>query len=278
MTRSLVRSLAASLTLALSLALAAGCGASASSAGAGRTTGAGGTTATITAPGSEQVRIVGDFDPLTGRLRADPVADAYERMLDGDLTGARAQLERVVAGMPADWTPVRRTARGLEIAAWSFGDLLPHSLMVAAAGTSTDIYWVAPSYSRAYLLLGSIAVEDKDLARAADLLDRGLALEAHPQLQTERALVMAHTGDLPGALALYVAASESTVGTDADRARAWRGRGAVLIDLGQLDEAEQAYRRSLELEPEQKLALSELEYIRQLRAGEIQPQQPTIVR
>ena len=44
-------------------------------------------------------------------------------------------------------------------------------------------------------------------------------------------------------------------------ARAFRGKGYSLIDLGRLDEAKAAYQRALELEPNNETAQKELDYI-----------------
>mgnify|MGYP001551189891 CR=1 FL=1 len=51
------------------------------------------------------------------------------------------------------------------------------------------------------------------------------------------------------------------------KAAALRGLGFTLIELGNLDEAEVALRKSLILEPESQLAQGELLYIEQLRLG-----------
>lgn len=51
------------------------------------------------------------------------------------------------------------------------------------------------------------------------------------------------------------------------QARFDRGRGFALTELGRLDDAEAAYRESLELEPGNARALAELDYIAKLRAG-----------
>ena len=47
---------------------------------------------------------------------------------------------------------------------------------------------------------------------------------------------------------------------------ALRGIGFMLVEVGKLDEAEQAYKDSLQLDPGNKIAESELAYIRQVRA------------
>ncbi len=53
--------------------------------------------------------------------------------------------------------------------------------------------------------------------------------------------------------------------------RAWRGMGYQLVERKCLDEAERAFHKSLELEPDNSSALSELEYIRNLRQGDAKP-------
>lgn len=52
---------------------------------------------------------------------------------------------------------------------------------------------------------------------------------------------------------------------DNHHARALRGEGFALIELNQLDEAEKSFQASLKVEPDNKLALSELDYIKKLR-------------
>lgn len=55
-------------------------------------------------------------------------------------------------------------------------------------------------------------------------------------------------------------------GKDYDQARAWRGEGFVLIELGKINEAKALYKKCLELNPDDKRALAELKYIEQLEA------------
>lgn len=52
---------------------------------------------------------------------------------------------------------------------------------------------------------------------------------------------------------------------DNDTARAWRGIGFVYIETGKLDEAEELYKKCLELNAEDKMAKAELAYIENLR-------------
>jgi tetratricopeptide (TPR) repeat protein len=131
------------------------------------------------------------------------------------------------------------------------------------------VSWVLNAYPRAYFHLGFLCVQRRQFERALGYLERALALEpGNPQVICEMAQTLAHLGRWPGALALYEQIQE--VGphiSSQDLAMAWRGRGFVLIEMEQLDEAEAAFHTSLELEPDNRLALGELEYIEHLRQG-----------
>jgi tetratricopeptide (TPR) repeat protein len=55
--------------------------------------------------------------------------------------------------------------------------------------------------------------------------------------------------------------------TTQDRSRAYRGKGFVFTETDRLDEALDAYRESLKLEPANPRALNEVQYIERLKAG-----------
>jgi tetratricopeptide (TPR) repeat protein len=220
-----------------------------------------------------EIRLLGDIDVQRRRLVVDPVADAADAIQAGDLDAAVAILQTVIAAVPAGWKPARRVDGGLAVAAWAPEDLVPY-----LDGKEGAVTWVAPSYSRAYYLLAFIAVERHDLPTATMLLDASLALEQHPDAMTERALLAQQARTLDLALDLYTKVSIADRGTDLQRARAWRGRGSVLIDMNRLDDAEAAYRTSLELQPDHHLALQQLDYIAKRRTGEVEAVTPTITK
>lgn len=220
-----------------------------------------------------EIQLLGDIDVERRRLVVDPVADAADAVQAGDLDAAVAILQKVIAAVPAGWKPARRVDGGLAVAAWTPEDLVPY-----LDGKESAVTWVAPSYSRAYFLLAFIAVERGDLATATMLLDASLALEQHPDAMTERALLAQQARTLDLALDLYTRVSTSDRSSELQRARAWRGRGSVLIDMNRLDDAEAAYRTSLELQPDHHLALAQLDYIAKRRTGEVEAVAPTITK
>ena len=110
-------------------------------------------------------------------------------------------------------------------------------------------------------------------AAAEDLSPR------NPQYLSELAQLLARTGGAEQALALFRTAQESTeflgpVDAPAALARALRGQGYALIELGRYDEAEAIYHQVLEKTPDDRIARGQLQYVAQQRAAGAQRRAP----
>jgi tetratricopeptide (TPR) repeat protein len=114
-----------------------------------------------------------------------------------------------------------------------------------------------------------IAAEKRDFPRALTILkfiELIAPVSAGPA--TETGYILNQIGKPEEGLTAYrraQALSERYSSQRPYRAMALRGVGSSLIELKQLDEAEQTFLASLEIEPGNKLALSELDYIRRQR-------------
>jgi len=128
---------------------------------------------------------------------------------------------------------------------------------------------IAESYSEAWLQLAVIAVEEGNLKNAFSCIESGLALEPdHPLLWSEKGFILARQGQYADALRSYErAATVRDWAPPYQIAKALRGKGATLVELKRLDEAEEAIKQSLVLDPASKIGTNELEYIIQLRRG-----------
>lgn len=123
--------------------------------------------------------------------------------------------------------------------------------------------------------LGSYYNEIHEPDEALRVLDAGLALEDEtlgmgetlPALISERGAALNELKRFADSLANFDKGLALTGLKDADRARLYRGRGFALTELGRLDEAEEAYRKSLTCQPNHPGALNELQYIEGLRHG-----------
>lgn len=135
---------------------------------------------------------------------------------------------------------------------------------------------VANPYPVIALYLGSYYDEVGRSEDALRVLDMGLANsfmpelglgEHRPLLISERGAALIALKRWPDALKDYEDGLKNDALSDSDRARMERGMGFVLTELDRLDEAEQAYRDSLKLEPGNVRAQNELQYIARLKAG-----------
>jgi tetratricopeptide (TPR) repeat protein len=95
----------------------------------------------------------------------------------------------------------------------------------------------------------------------------GLELESdHPDLWSQRGYINLKLQRFEEALRCYERATQVRSWASARQlARAYRGIGVALVDLQRLEHAEVALKRSLEFEPESEAAISEIEYINNLR-------------
>ena len=136
-------------------------------------------------------------------------------------------------------------------------------------GIKKSINWILNAYPRAFFYLGFICNERKLFEKAIKYLDRGALLEpTNPHFKSEKAQSLSKIGRKKDALALYDEIKDIGPYISAhDFALAQRGRGFILIEMGNLDLAEEAFNKSLKFEPENVMAKNELLYINHLRQG-----------
>lgn len=136
--------------------------------------------------------------------------------------------------------------------------------------SNDNFEWIDWGYKEALQAQAFIASERKAYSEALTILHRIETLapmSAGPLV--EMGYILNQTGQPAKGLENYRRAYELTNRYQSQkpyRALALRGMGFALIDLKQLDLAEKNFVESLEIEPGNKLALGELDYIRGLRS------------
>jgi len=100
-------------------------------------------------------------------------------------------------------------------------------------------------------------------------LDSGALLEpTNPQFKTEKAHALMKSGRFAEALAAVEGITNPGPYVSEELfAVALRAKGAALIEMGDLNSAEKSFAQSLEYAPKNKVALNEIQYIRQLVAS-----------
>jgi len=192
--------------------------------------------------------------------------DPLEALLaQGKVAAAVPLLEERMKAMPPGWKARVDLPEQLEVAFWDKSEFLAY---IAHMKPEKNVLWKVPSYSRYAYYLCFAAVERHDLAAAERWIDAALALEPdHALILCEKALILGYKKRRPEAIDYYRRATVAMPWSPLWTARAHRGLGFELIEERRLDEAEAEFRRSLELEPDQPVALNELNVIADLRRG-----------
>jgi len=203
-------------------------------------------------------------------LDAQRVDEAVEAIRGKDFASAEKILLAVCANTPPDYLNMWQEEDGeVVVKFWDEPAFLHYVSWPPPNGCGHDLRWMPNAYPRAHYFLGFVYVAVSKPAEALGVLERGRDLEpSNPHFNFEIAQALLQSGQAESALAFYDAVSE--VGPHVSSAKlavAKRGRGAALIDLKRLDEAQDAFRESLEHEPNNALALNELIYIEQLKMG-----------
>jgi len=134
----------------------------------------------------------------------------------------------------------------------------------------THVFQALNVYPQASLLLGSLANETRDYKEAIKVLDQGLAFQPlNAALTAERnasLMQLKRFAEVLTSVDAVLANALSPPGADV-HARLLRNKGYALGELNRLDEAEAAYKDSLNLAPNHPTALNELNYLARLKRG-----------
>ena len=133
-----------------------------------------------------------------------------------------------------------------------------------------DAVWLDWSYRDAYFFKAFMAVEQNNNELALQVLDKVISIISpdDPEALCEKGNIYNNTGRIAEGLEQYLHAYELTKEINSYKhymALALRGMGFSYIELGKLQEAEEAYTESLKLEPNNSIAISELRYINHIK-------------
>ncbi len=189
----------------------------------------------------------------------------------GRFEDANSRLKTLLAEMPAGWTAITDDGTSVSIAYWDQEHFATCASKDSEHHGNRRVFFVQPSYSKAYFLLAYMSLESGNMTEAHEYINMASKLEPnHPMVFNEKGLILQKLGAHIEAVDCFDAVIHSKgCLTNYEKSRALRGRAISLIDLGRLDEAEQSLKESLIIAPNNSVALSELEYIRRIRAGAV---------
>lgn len=191
------------------------------------------------------------------------VAEATQLVKSGHPADAITSLDKVITGYEKQYAGEKRHI----YCGHSPAEVLHYMMDASNRGedaVALDSTWADSWYVKSYAL-----TELHRTAEATLALDKAIALSpSFAHYLSERGYLYQLAKDWPHALESFKAAEESVkLLTDRDvqrheHTRALRGQGYALVELGDLAAAEQAYQRSLALDPDDKMSRQELEYIK----------------
>ena len=211
-----------------------------------------------------RTQLEGLADRQIGFQYRDAVNQAVAAMTQGDTQRARELLQPVIAFCD------RLSQDGREIV--SVSQASEYETYVDSAGKGVPVDWIDRACPGAYNVMAFLDIEAKDSDSALRFLDKTSELAPYlAEPLAERGYLLNRLGKPQEALDSYRRALDLVERFESNRyakAMVLRGIGYTYVELQDLDRAEQAYRDSLQVEPDNALALRELEYISKQRASE----------
>ena len=198
---------------------------------------------------------------------AELLGAGYDLLRAGKPAESIAKFDAVIAAYEAERGAAQvRCADSLEQAI-----LLSAVLMAEPGLDQTTILggnWCSALFAKGYALvdLGRAAEAESYLVRATAMapFEPHYVNELAELYKNRREWQRAHD---TFARALDIADQPGVDASPRIRARSLRGMGFTMIELGDLDRAEELFHRSQDYDPESEAARTELEYIASLRAG-----------
>lgn len=207
---------------------------------------------------------------------------AEDRFAQQQYAEAREPLEQLLSDLPHKWrSSVQTPSLSWEIAFWDEAELKAFLPFAEEKFPHQPIKAVYPSYSKACYLLARIAHVEGKAEEAMKYLDWSLNMEPdHPAILTQKASWLQLEQDHQQAYQYYVKAIHARSWMKSPhQATAMRGAGELLFHGGKYAASSIMFKKSLELEPANRLArkrLAEILDIRreQKKALTPQPQPP----
>lgn len=198
-------------------------------------------------------------------------ADTVKNAIDiDDMALAEQLLLSVIQNTPDNYSSIIKLDKWTNIKFWELEDFLHFATFKSEYDQDEQVNWQPNAYPKAYYQLGYLYVQNEDYERAIFCLDKAISLEPYnPKPKNEKAIALLKSCYNSEAYALYD--EINTIGpfvSEDDLACSLRGRGFLLIENQQLDEAESLFRESLIYNPDNSSAYNELEYIDSLRNNE----------
>jgi tetratricopeptide (TPR) repeat protein len=204
---------------------------------------------------------------------AEKVDKAVAWIRGGNIRDGQAALEEVTLNTPEFYVYNFGDDKTQYIKFWTMAEYLGYIAMTRTRGevVEQEVMWLRSAYPRALYELAMLDLGNDNCAGAAEYLDRALMLEPdHPECLLKMAEIYALSGDAENALEHF----DSVLGSrpymsSKTMSLALGNKARVLIDLDQLEEAQQCLEESLRHGPGNQLAENLQRYIESVKENKV---------
>jgi tetratricopeptide (TPR) repeat protein len=152
---------------------------------------------------------------------------------------------------------------------WDMSEFFSYCGHAKESDSRKRVVWIENAYPKCCYYMAFICIERGEYNVAMEILEKGIELEPdNPELLSEMGLLLGQAGASTGdtdyfnkAIHFYEKAFNARpFNSDSQKARALRGTGYILVELGDYAKAKEMYEASLTFE-ESEIAISELQII-----------------
>jgi tetratricopeptide (TPR) repeat protein len=189
---------------------------------------------------------------------------AHQLIKDSNHDKAYSILSDIVKRTPQKYVNQFKKDGKLFIKFWDLNEFTSYTAQIQEKSELQRVVWLPNAYPRAYFYLGYLHIEKEEYEKAINYLDKGLVLEpANATLLNEKTQGLVKLNKYDEALAICDTVLETIEFVPQNRkATCLRSKGYILIEECKLSEAEKCYLDCLKIEPDNKMAISQLQIIR----------------
>jgi tetratricopeptide (TPR) repeat protein len=177
-------------------------------------------------------------------------------------------LTDVVSRTPKNYSNSFKEEGKLYMKFWDMSDFMSYVGWHKENGCQENVIWIGNAYPRAYYNLAWIHFENSEYETAISFLNKGLKLDPkNSKLTIEKAQALIKLGFHQEALTLFEdVISQNGFVNPLDKAKAFRGKGFIFLEEGDVNSAERFFQESFQYEPDNDIAKNELQLISTIRS------------
>ena len=184
---------------------------------------------------------------------------------------AESLLLKVIQNTPTNYLYQYEEGNKLVIKFWNQQEYNQYFNWQKKQGINQTIIWLKSAYPRAFYFLGFLKIKTKEYEKALSFLDQGLELEpTNPKFLFEKAKALVGLKLYEQALTIYNSINQiGPYVSKYDIAKSLQQRASVLLEMGDIEQAEATYHQSLGWDAHNEMTITKLKQIQESRESNL---------